>query len=428
MTGKENPLIPPAEDNEGRAFRDNFFTFNAPDDDEDAPEELQDLFSEHGLGKRAYRCILKENSGHSKNAAVIKQFSGCYPSLDWLKYNCGPGDYKLVFTWRARNREDDNRVKQNYRDIDITIDERCRDEYEEFQFEERLKRAKRRREKINKAHLDREFDVRIGDISSGGNTAYTSPEDIQKAAREYIRDIKEAAKDLGFAQSKGIPSIEWDKILPIAATALPALAKLFIDAGNRRYEEQKNMMLMLTNQSNSSTSQMLELMKAQAGPTSGKEMVQEMFGMLKGAVDMKEMLEGKKESVADKVFGMVENVLPALLQVMAMPRPKQLSDPRVKAAQAFVNSSEDVQSLKNNPFELKKFVDNMDDKLGWEQTDQVLMIMSNGEISRPESCPRLSEKRYPMGHPERESHINEQGEDYDNDPDGSGEDAQETGL
>ena len=68
-------------------------------------------------------------------------------------------------------------------------------------------------------------------------------------------------------------------------------------------------------------------------------------------------------------------------------------------AKAYVGASPDFQELKKDPAEMKRFVDNMDNFFGWEQTDMILEVMGNGEVPRPAECPKDPSKRYKAGDP-----------------------------
>ena len=128
-------------------------------------------------------------------------------------------------------------------------------------------------------------------------------------------------------------------------------------------------------------------------------MMEDFGKMIASALDVKELLQGKKESLADKLFALVENVAPHILSVMAMPKQVAMTDPRMILAKNAVAHSPDFQALKEaqNKGELTKFVKNMDSYFGWEQTDGILMVMSEGTIQRPPECSRLPNQQFPEG-------------------------------
>lgn len=123
--------------------------------------------------------------------------------------------------------------------------------------------------------------------------------------------------------------------------------------------------------------------------------VEEFKSMLTGAIDIKQELSGMgKESVADKVFKLLEGLSAHVIPLLMMPRAQAAIDPRMKIAQAYAQASPDVQELRNNPMELSKLVHELDDFYGWEQTNGILAVM---KFSRPDDCPCEPGQRYPQG-------------------------------
>lgn len=115
--------------------------------------------------------------------------------------------------------------------------------------------------------------------------------------------------------------------------------------------------------------------------------------MLTSAIDMKELLHGdKKDSLADKIFSMVEAVGPQLLQVASMSAAARARDPRVRMAQQYMQNNPDFQALAQNPQSQAVLVRKLDAFYGWQQTDSILQVMG---WDRPQECPRTEEQQYP---------------------------------
>lgn len=116
--------------------------------------------------------------------------------------------------------------------------------------------------------------------------------------------------------------------------------------------------------------------------------------MVMGTIDLKQALEGNKETIADKIFGMIENVAPQIMQIATLSAQQRTFDPRVAAAKGFMSVSPDFQTMKNDPAVKKIVVDRLDDYFGWEQTDVIMEVAGD---KRPDECPRVENKRYPNG-------------------------------
>ena len=97
--------------------------YTDPSEDDDAPEEIISLFAEYGLSDRTYRCVLKEINTGSPGVSVIRNFASSYPSFEWIKNNCGPGDYRLTFMWQISKGE--RRNKWDTKAVDVSVSEHC---------------------------------------------------------------------------------------------------------------------------------------------------------------------------------------------------------------------------------------------------------------------------------------------------------------
>jgi hypothetical protein len=158
----------------------------------------------------------------------------------------------------------------------------------------------------------------------------------------------------------------------------------------------------------SSNTQMLEMVKANQGPSTGQQMMKEFGDMVKNALNVKELFEGQKEGLADKVFRLIESVAPHILPVLAMGPAQRQFDPRWMIAQQYASNAPEIQQLRDNPLELKKLVQNLDETIGWEQTDQILTLMTKGVLTRPDDCPRRAEQQFPAGTtPQQEEEENQ---------------------
>lgn len=383
--------------------------FKDATEDSTAPDELQALFAEHGLGERSYQCMLKQKNAGGANAAVIKGFTNEYPTLDFITKNYGPGEYVLVFMWRTKVPGNSKKSENHNARIDIVISEKCKDIYLEYQLAQRLERMKKNRQMIADAKLEKMLELEANDID-GLNEGKTPPMpqqhpiDINKEAKKHVETVLELGRQLGLVPLSQInqppqkSGMDWEKLLPALIPVIPAAIKFMVDAQASRASKERENMLLMIEMMKSSNTQMIEVMRANQGPTNGQQAVKEFSDMIKQAFNIKQMFEGEKEGIADKVFKLIENVAPHILPVLTMGPMQRSMDPRYMIAQSYAQNSPDIAALKSNPLELRKLISNMDESLGWEQTDQILALMTKGEVQRPDDCPRDPQQRFPQGY------------------------------
>jgi len=386
-------MAPTAEgDPLSSAFGPGSGVFSDPEEDTDAPEELVYAFAEHGLSEKSYRCMLKQVNTESGNNSVVASFASHYPSVDWLRKNVGPGDYKMVFMWRTKNSEGKNKTFKT-ETINISISEKCRQDYLDYQLQTRLERLSKNRQKIRDAQLEKLLEMQAGEVDIDSKSL--SPQASNVPVEDYVKKTLDMAKQLGWNPVGQVqPGIQWDKVLPVVISGLPIIMKLFSDGAARRDQQNQQMITLLTSMSSNSNSQLVELVKAQQGPTSGQQAIKEFTDMIRQAFDIKEMLAPQKEGIADKLFRLVEVIGPQIANVIALKADQRQQDPRYVMAQQYMTQSPDFKALKADPAEQIKFVNHLDEFYGWEQAD---MIMSVGQMERPQACPRDPVKRYPQG-------------------------------
>ena len=363
-------------------------------ENDNIPDEIMSVLIENGLSDRQFNCTLKEiprgahgEPGDYRNQSeYIKGFQNVVPSTEWIARSYGPGSYLQTFTWIDKDANG-HRDRQNAYVI-TTISDKFMDEYRRHQLDRKIQLAKERSDKVNNAILDKKLDANL--LGETQNLASLPAIDPKEAARQYMNETMEAAKLFGFGPHQGI---EWDKILPIA---LP-LVVAFLEKQGNASREMFQLMLSLTTANNA---QLLELAKVQNGQGQGGALFKEMKEMVMGAIDLKAAITPERETVADKVFKVVEGVLPQILQIAALNHQQRQQDWRYKVAQAAVSASPDFKAVMNDPAELAKMIAKLDDHYGWEQADQVLMVAG---LVRPPACGRDPALQYPKGDPRRMS-------------------------
>jgi len=405
---KQPPIASPDNDPDPmqEMFGPGSGLFKTPEEDESAPEELIEVFEEYGNLMTGYRCVFKDVSNRSAQNTIIKTFNTQYPSIEWITNWYGPGEYLLIFMYKVKDTDstDPRKKKTISHQVRISISEKSFPQYRKFQFEQNLRDAKDKRQKIQDAKIEQALDLKLEDINGVGvratdpvapTNALTQYVDPAQAGKKYVQDVIEAARMLGLTKQES--SFDLGKILAALAPILPAVIDFLGKGAQRAQEQQQQFMTLLMTTMKGNNDQLLEIMKANQGDGAAMKAVNQFKEMLTGAIDIKTELAGMgKETVADKVFKLIEGLAGHVMPLLMMPRAQALTDPRAKIAQAYAAVNPDIQALNADPKEQSKLVRNLDDYYGWEQTNGMLVIMG---WKRPDDCPCEPGKQWPPDDP-----------------------------
>lgn len=354
--------------------------------EDDIPDEVLGVLDEYGLhGSKHFRVTLKELPEGIDDPAMgmyIKSFAKTVPTIEYIGRNYGPGRYCMVFIWRQKDVEE-GKMKNRSEMVLLEVSDKFEPEYREYQHKLKLDRLKKRKESVQDAILENKLEgTLLEDDDKQNNT--------NQSAKDYVREMLSFNEQLGLKRG----GFDWDKVLPLVLTALPAALKVIAEMGATRQMMMQQQMTMMMGLSNNHNSQLIEIMKAN-GPQTGYDTMKEFREMLAGAIDMRELLApAKPDTLADKIFSMVETVGPQLLQVAQMSAAARRNDPRVAMAQQFIQNNADFQNLEANPESKSNLIRKLDATYGWVQTDQIMQVMG---WQRPADCPRLDEQQDPAG-------------------------------
>lgn len=372
--------------------------------DDQIPDEVRAVLDMHGLAKRGFTCMLKSvpegaslsdgQTTSSESTQFIKGWTRSIPSLEFISKNYGPGLYILGFTWRAKIKGEDGEetTKVLHEEIPIEISPKAIDDYKQHRLDSTIKRASSTSTRLQEELVEKTLESQIIDKLTNQKKSDSD------TAKNYIKDALETVKSLGIPmgfQQPQVPAkvIEWDKVLPALTTGLAAIISVFQNASQNRQSMFDKLLLMLLTQNQGANSQLVEVLKMQAGVGSGASQIKEITDMVLGAVDLKNALKGEpKETVADKIFNLIESVAPHVINAATAARAGRPVGPMADMAKGYIAANPDFKTLQNNPEEMKAFITKMDNFYGWRQTDMILEVAG---WQRPEFCPRDPVKEHP---------------------------------
>lgn len=363
-------------------------------DPDDMPIEIKELIETHGLHEKSYQCMLKEvrnNDGEAVDSYICS-WRRRFPTIDWIGKNYGPGNYRLNFIWRGTR--DDGKTGSRHESIPIEISEKYQDIYDEFQLQKKIERVKRKNKMIRDAKLSKQLEDDLnleGDSLSSGR----GETDVQGAAKGYYKEMLDFAQSVGL-QKKGF---DWEKLMPLLITGVPAIMKIFSERAAIEREERNRFMTLLMTMNSNSSQQLVDVIKSQNGPSSGTQYMKEITDMIVGAMDLKTALSPEKETVVDKIFKTIEGVAPAIVQMATMKQAERENNVAYKMARTYVDAAPEFKQMENDPMIKHEVINRLDTVFGWEQADMILAVAG---YDRPQDCPRDPSLQHPQDHPSRQ--------------------------
>lgn len=370
------------------------------DPDDEMPDEIRAVIEQNGLSKRDFQCILKEipigsmteSVDGSTNSVYIKAWKRAVPSPEYIAKEHGPGSYILVMSWRGRNEEGTPTARREV--VPITISEKCAADYRAHQLNKKISEASATGTKVRDAMVEKTIEGQLISAITGND----GKDEKKQSPKEYIAELMDTVRALGLPVGMGAvpapPKIEWDKILTVVVPAATAILGILQQSSQRRQEEQNKLFMLLLSQSQNAANQLTDMYKTMAMKPQTDNPLKELQQMVLSAMDIKEMMNPPKETVSDKIFRMVESLLPQIMAVAAAAQQtnQRPTGPVVEIAKKYVQSNPDFEKLKNDSAEMAKFVNRLDERMGWENADVVLGVV---EWERPQECPRDPSKRLP---------------------------------
>lgn len=396
VPASEVPYI--SEDPLKKILADNNVGFAGFESDQDSvPPELAEFLETHmGITGRSFNLILKRlpkgatGSGGAEKT-FVDSFHRTVPSMRHIMLEYGPGVYEFVVQWTETVTDPESGERKNKRQgeiVQFTIDDSCELQYLEHQRLKRLQAQIRLREKAKQAREDNKLDLEVF-----GGTPDGPIESPREAAKAYLAEITGAMDMLGFKKGGGGDTSWLKDIAPLLVPVIGAWMESQKQQAQAMQMQMNTMLTLLLSQSEKSSSHLLELVKVTQGQGSGQTMMKELKDMVFGAIDIREALTGKQPpSVADRVFGVIEGVMPQFLQLMAMNAQARQQDFRYKLAQQYVSQDPTMQQALQDPAIMVEVVGKLDEQYGWEQADGILSVIGR---QRPDQCPRDPAKRYP---------------------------------
>lgn len=329
--------------------------FNA----DETPDEIANFLSANGIGDK-YQMILKElvEGGRPQ---YIKGYTNWHPSIDDIGTQWGPGEYEFTFSWREK--QINGKTGPVAKSFKIMLPEKAWREphLNWLAARQEEKAAKKRIELTEEADRARAF----GQFSGSQGVQPPSDLDSLKKSLEVLRGL---GVPLGAPTQP--PKTDWPGVLVSLAPVIAAVAPVAAAFITRKKEDTQAPLLQLL------LSKVLDN-KPQGESEYMKQAFGMAMGMMKNMMDMKQiMTPEEKEPFIERVFDKLVGSMPMVLELAKMSKPQRESNMMYNMAK----NHPDVKAVLDDPELQIGVVNKLDAFYGFEQTNQILDVMS---IPRP---------------------------------------------
>ncbi len=320
------------------------------------PPDVDQFLTDVGIKESKYVCTIKKapTSGSGVKEFLPIAMKGEYPEIEELGKRFGPGQYFFCFGWMTKD-PDTEKPKKMMKEYKVYLGEAWSDIHDEYMSE----KWKSKEEKIIKEAQQKKLRDASRGIMPG------SPD--SKPDHDPIADLKNT---MGLLKDLGVP-IAGGQNVPANGGDNVSMMALMMNMQQKQTEQSqqsnKDTMNMFMTMNQNMMTMMMGMMNNNK-PQTNDQMMKEVFGMITGAVDMKNALNPAQETVVDKVFGLLQSTLPAIMALASKPKAERQADPLVQV----VTGSDEFKGLQNDPEMLNSLIQKWEKAHGAEKTDVIL--------------------------------------------------------
>lgn len=321
---------------------------NSPNPDTEAvPEDIENFLNELGIKDRKYTCHIKrapQSGGLPEH--LPGSFLGEYPDINELGRKFGPGKYYYCFKYLIV--KPDGSRKQTTKEFMVVLGDEWAELCEEYHAEKYIERENKLDTLSRKARMKKALR---GQPTENNNT-------------DGVDGLIKATDVL---KTLGVP-IGVNNNLPAKQNDNSLVAMLGLISTMQQNATQMQMKMMEATNNN-----MVQLMAALIAKPEGKNQFMEALNVMREMVDIKLNLTPQKEDTVDKVFKLLEGVLPMLSQMAALKAAERakITKPLVSKAK----ESKEYNEIANDENMLRALIERMDSVHGAENTNTILETM-----------------------------------------------------
>ena len=326
-----------------------------PDFVNETPEDIENFLADHGIKDVTYNCTVKRfpKEGGEIASWLPINMKNNYPSIDEVGKRFGPGKYLFCFSWRETN-EDGKRITR-MKEHKIVLDDEWNDIYDEYMAEKWAQKNRKIENERNRAKMK----------------AAAKGIDLDEVTGEPRDPLEDLKNSLSVLKELGVPFGGNGKAL--SAEGDLGMMQLMMST---QAENTKLLVAMMAQSANNANNMIMALLKNNQ-PQTNTDMFKEIMQMVTGTIQLKEALNPEKKGVVDKVFELMEQVMPQILQMSQQRQSERVQNPLYKIAA----ESNEMDLLRKDPAALAYAIEKWDKAHGPEQTNMILKTVG---LTRPE--------------------------------------------
>lgn len=328
--------------------------YTTPEDEDAALPDDVKAFAEANNIDGKYQCILKQKPPHGGADVVMRSYNDRFPSLDQVGEEFGPGEYTWTFSWRVQDITD-GKKRSTMKNFKVVLGESYREAHDRFQEKKAAEEQKRLVKTVERNRILHP----AGEAPSLDSLLETLAK-LQKATGGGAGGSMDAVLKI-MADNQAAANARMERLLEAMAT-------------RRSGPDLMTIATALATMGPLLQPLIARFLAPPPQPTDADDKAMERVLKL---VDFKKALEpAPQESIADKVFDMLQGLGPAVLAMLE-------SRPGRMMARAQIQGRPEFKALAGDPDELVKLVLKLDSAFGPENTDKVLDVAG---WTRPEQC------------------------------------------
>lgn len=334
----------------------------APDSDatiNQMPADIEEFKAVHGLNKTPYECQIVRIKGDGEAPSPVPGvYKNRIPSLHQIGEWFGPGEYEYQFSFK-QTPPGGGRKKNVTEKMPFTLGYEWDAVHKKYKLDQAIKQAAENRRRVQEHRLENQLTSdEVKELTGKGKGEL-------EALRESAQILKEFGVQIGGQGGGGdnkfmeflIVQMREDKR---AAIENQQFQLKMMQESNKQMMAVFGMMFQAVSQNNQQT------------PVNPMELMKESMNMIGQIVDFKKDLSEEKQTWADKIIDLIEEVLPSLLALAAAKGPKAAGESRIVQT---AKAHPDYKKVISDPISLKYIIERMFTDHGAENTNTMLATL-----------------------------------------------------
>lgn len=339
---------------------------NAPDTDDiinQVPDDIEDFLAQNKIKKNGYSCQVKRVLGDGKKPSLLPgDFTNRIPTLHEVGSWHGPGEYLYSFAHKTTTAGGGKKTNQTA-EYPFELGPEWADIHKQYKLNKRIAQHRENLRRIQDEKLEASLET-----SNGDTLNVPSPKSELATLMEAAQTLKALNVEFG-GSGKEDTSI---RLFIEQQKAATEQARLDARAREEREDRRNDFLLKIVGAVAPFIAPIIaDKLKSQPAydPQKNLENTMKMIGQI---VDFKQDLTPEKETMTDKIFGMIQEVAPMLLEMAAVKGAAAVS--QSKTVQA-AKKSKEFKEVTEDSVSLQHLITRMYEEFGPDDTNLTLQVL-----------------------------------------------------